>query len=67
MHSIIYIIVTPELDLQKAVYSHNYTIHPIFRTRRCLSKLKKIFDWVYNYNKKKTLFLKILIAALVAV
>ncbi|XP_065361813.1 uncharacterized protein LOC135955390 [Calliphora vicina] len=37
LHSIIYIIVTPELDLDKAKYTHNYTIHPIFRTRRCLN------------------------------
>ncbi|KAI8123444.1 hypothetical protein CVS40_5846 [Lucilia cuprina] len=37
LHSIIYIIVTQELELDKAKYSHNYTIHPIFRTRRCLN------------------------------
>ncbi|KAM7355381.1 uncharacterized protein ACRADG_001460 isoform 2-T2 [Cochliomyia hominivorax] len=37
LHSIIYIIVTSDLDLEKAVYSHKYTIHPLFRTRRCLN------------------------------
>lgn len=30
--------VTPEMDIEKAKFSHNYTIHPIFRTRRCISK-----------------------------
>ncbi|XP_013107001.2 uncharacterized protein LOC106086753 isoform X1 [Stomoxys calcitrans] len=37
LHSIIYVIVTPDTDLEKAKLSHNYTIHPVFRTRRCLN------------------------------
>ncbi|XP_073840146.1 uncharacterized protein [Musca autumnalis] len=38
LHSIIYVIVTPDdADVHNAKFSHNYTIHPIFRTRRCLN------------------------------
>ncbi|XP_019893754.1 uncharacterized protein LOC101895154 isoform X2 [Musca domestica] len=37
LHSIIYVIVTSDTDVKNAKYSHNYTIHPIFRTRRCLN------------------------------
>lgn len=49
LHSIVYVIVTDDLDVEKAKCSHNYSLHPIFRTRRCLSKF--IFWFVYQiYN-----------------
>ncbi|XP_061389584.1 uncharacterized protein LOC133324760 [Musca vetustissima] len=37
LHSIIYVIVTSDTDVENAKLSHNYSIHPIFRTRRCLN------------------------------
>lgn len=35
LHSIIYVIVAKEESVEKAKFSHDYTVHPIFRTRRC--------------------------------